>query len=318
MTAAIACSDSPCVDEVESDSSRTALIVEDSQDDRRMVSRLVERMTDLHAIGAANGKEALTLVEHDPPTIVLTGVRLPGMEGLELVKSLKASHPSIPVVLMTADGSEDAAAAAMRGGAANFVPKRHICQELPQVLSQVLTAARTDRRRYELMSSTTRLNCEYELPSDPTLVPVLVWYLQEHSERMGICDRNGRIRLGVALEEALVNGIYHGNLEVSSDLKQDGDDEFNRLAAQRRREEPYCQRRLHVHIQLDSEKGVFVIRDEGPGFDLSKVPDPTDPENLLLPSGRGLLLIRMFMDEVKYNDVGNQLTMTKLRPQAAE
>ena len=46
---------------------------------------------------------------------------------------------------MTADGSEEAAAEAMRGGAANFVPKRHIRQELPQVLGQVLTAARTDR-----------------------------------------------------------------------------------------------------------------------------------------------------------------------------
>ena len=124
--------------------------------------------------------------------------------------------------------------------------------------------------------------------------------------------------MGVALEEALLNGIYHGNLEVSSDLKQDDDDAFNRLAARRRREEPYCQRRLHVHVRLDSETAVFVIRDEGPGFDLSKVPDPTDPENLLLPSGRGLLLIRMFMDDVKYNDAGNELTMIKKRPQPTE
>jgi CheY-like chemotaxis protein len=315
MTAAVVCPENNFVDEVEPESPRSALIVDEAADDRCQVSRLVERMTDLLTSSASNTAEALKLIENEAPAIVLTGVRVPGMEGLELVTTLKARHPSIPVIILTAGGSEEAAAEAMRGGAASFIPKRCIREELPQVLAQVLAAARTDRRRYELMSSTTRLNCEYELASDPTLVPVLVGYLQEHCERMGLCDRNGRIRLGVALEEALLNGVYHGNLEVSSSLKQDGDDVFNRLAAQRRRQEPYCRRRLHVHVRLDAEQAVFVIRDEGPGFDLSTVPDPTDPENLLRPSGRGLLLIRMFMDDIKYNDAGNELTMTKWRPQ---
>jgi CheY-like chemotaxis protein len=302
----------------ESDVPRTALIVDESAADRRLASTLVGRVTDLNVQCASDSKEALDLIENEPPTVVLTGLRLPGMETLRLVESLRKRHPGIPVILMTSTGSEDEAAAAMRAGAASYFPKQYLRQELPQVLSQVLTAARTDRRRYELMSSTTRLDCEYELESDPTLVPTLVWYLQEHAERMGLCDHNGRIRLGVALEEALLNGVYHGNLEVASDLKQESDEAFNQLAAKRRREEPYCHRRLHVHVQLDSQRAVFVIRDEGPGFDVSKVPDPTDPENLLLPSGRGLLLIRMFMDEVTYNTVGNQLTMIRNRPAPSE
>jgi len=315
MTAAAVCAEANFVDEVEPESPRTALIVDESADDRCQISRLVERITDLLAASSSNNAEALKLIENEAPAIVLTGVHMPGTEGLELVKTLKERYPSIPVIILTADGSEEVAAEAMRGGAASFIPKRCIREELPQVLAQVLAAARTDRRRYELMCSTTRLNCEYEFVSDPTLVPVLVGYLQEHCERMGVCDRNGRIRLGVALEEALLNGVYHGNLEVSSSLKQDGYDAFNRLAAQRRRQEPYCHRRLHVHVKLDSEQAVFVIRDEGPGFDLSTVPDPTDPENLLSPSGRGLLLIRMFMDDIKYNGAGNELTMIKRRPQ---
>jgi anti-sigma regulatory factor (Ser/Thr protein kinase) len=54
-----------------------------------------------------------------------------------------------------------------------------------------------------------------------------------------------------------------------------------------------------------------VIRDEGKGFDMAKIPDPTDPENLVLPYGRGVMLINCFMDEVRYNDVGNEVTMIK-------
>ena len=54
---------------------------------------------------------------------------------------------------------------------------------------------------------------------------------------------------------------------------------------------------------------MFVIRDEGPGFDVSKLPDPTDPANLEKRSGRGLLLMRAFMAEVKHNARGNELTL---------
>ena len=57
-----------------------------------------------------------------------------------------------------------------------------------------------------------------------------------------------------------------------------------------------------------------MVRDEGDGFDISSVPDPTDPENLLRASGRGLYLIGTLMDEVIHNDVGNKMTMIKLLP----
>src|SRR5205809_465794 len=130
---------------------------------------------------------------------------------------------------------------------------------------------------------------------------------------MGLCDNNSRIRAGVALEEALINGMHHGNLELSSSLKEGSKDEYVRAARERRMQSPYRERRLHVDLKLTPQEAVFVIRDEGPGFDVSQVPDPTDPENLLRPSGRGLLLIRMFMDEVAHNAAGNQITMVRRR-----
>ena len=55
---------------------------------------------------------------------------------------------------------------------------------------------------------------------------------------------------------------------------------------------------------------MFVIRDEGPGFDASSLPDPTDPANLEKRSGRGLLLIRAFMSDVRHNDRGNEVMLT--------
>jgi anti-sigma regulatory factor (Ser/Thr protein kinase) len=57
----------------------------------------------------------------------------------------------------------------------------------------------------------------------------------------------------------------------------------------------------------------FVVQDEGPGFDPSTLPDPTLPSNVGQTNGRGLFLIRTFMDEVTFNETGNVVTMIKHR-----
>ena len=58
----------------------------------------------------------------------------------------------------------------------------------------------------------------------------------------------------------------------------------------------------------------FVIADEGRGFDVGAVPDPTAPENLARPSGRGIFLMKTFLDDVRYNEAGNEVTLLKRRP----
>jgi len=70
---------------------------------------------------------------------------------------------------------------------------------------------------------------------------------------------------------------------------------------------------LQPSASLSSDAATFTVRDEGPGFDVAELPDPTDPENMLKPGGRGVMLIRTFMDETSYNEIGNEITMTKHR-----
>ena len=64
---------------------------------------------------------------------------------------------------------------------------------------------------------------------------------------------------------------------------------------------------------MSREEATFVIRDEGDGFDASKVPDPGDPDVMEREGGRGLLLVQTFMDDVTFNQAGNQVTMVKRR-----
>ncbi len=106
-------------------------------------------------------------------------------------------------------------------------------------------------------------------------------------ERHGFSPRDV-FGVRLALEEALVNAIKHGN-------RMDPD----------------------KSVQIDwalSDAGVrVVIEDEGEGFDVTDVPDPTDDENLDKPGGRGIMLMRSFMSLVEYNESGNRLTLEKLK-----
>ena len=96
-------------------------------------------------------------------------------------------------------------------------------------------------------------------------------------------------RVGIALREAIVNAMHHGNLEAGSELRQRDDADYQALIERRRSEAPYRERRTQVTVTLDRDKAVYVVRDEGRGFDPSKLPDPVDPANMDKLSGRGLL-----------------------------
>src|SRR5262249_47624692 len=159
----------------------------------------------------------------------------------------------------TANGSEEIAAQALRVGAASYVPKRLLDKELAHTVEQILHAATADRRRQRVLECVTEMDCRIVLDNDPALVPPLVVHFQEQLLRMGLCDENSKIRVGVALEESLLNAIYHGNLEVSSDLRQDGNDTFDKVAAQRRTQKPYAPRRVHVRVELRAEQARFVV-----------------------------------------------------------
>lgn len=296
----------------------TVLVVDDSAVDRRLAGGLLEKNADWTVAYAADGQEAIDRFESQVPDVVVTDLQMPNLNGLELVEAVRARNPLVPVILMTAHGSEDIAVQALQRGAASYVAKANLGRDLLETVENVLAIARADRRHDRLMECLTHSDTTFVLDNDPSLIPPLVDYLQEHIARVGLCDETGRIRLGIALEEALLNALYHGNLEVSSDYLREASSDLlepDRVdpIEERRNRAPYCDRRIHIHARIAPSEATFVIRDEGPGFDPSVFPQAGDPASLERETGRGLMLIRTFMDEVRYNDRGNEVTMTKRR-----
>jgi serine/threonine-protein kinase RsbW len=126
---------------------------------------------------------------------------------------------------------------------------------------------------------------EFELPTTISLMHSVLDYLMKRVEKVGVVHSENS-NLFIALDEAFVNAVKHGN-------------KFD------------ARKNVKITAEVSTKEARFTIEDEGEGFDVSAIPDPCDPENLFKTSGRGVLFIYNIMDEVKYNERGNRLTMIK-------
>ncbi|MCA9293796.1 MAG: ATP-binding protein [Phycisphaerales bacterium] len=132
--------------------------------------------------------------------------------------------------------------------------------------------------------SQPRAAAHVSVPNDPrALQAVKEEVLAAVSERAYPEAAAFAIRL--ALEEAVQNAYQHGNQSDPA-------------------------RTVGFEWRIAEKSMTVTIEDEGTGFTPGVVPDPTDPERLEIPSGRGLLLMRAYMTDVQYNDRGNRVTMT--------
>lgn len=289
------------------------LVVDDSPVDRARAGGLLKKRPELTPAFASNGREALESIAAQPPDLVLTDLQMPEIDGLALVETVRRRFPALPVILMTAHGSEEVAVQALRKGAASYVAKRNLAAELVDTVVSVLEIARADLSQRHVLACLTQTESRYELDNDIASIAPLIGQLEANLNRMELCDETGLIRVAVALREALVNAIYHGNLDLTSALLEANEARFAELAARRPREQPYAGRRVHLIARETRSEVTYVIRDDGEGFDPASLPDPTLPQNLERRTGRGLFLIRTFMDEVTHNQVANEITMVKRR-----
>ncbi|MEZ6094594.1 MAG: response regulator [Pirellulaceae bacterium] len=287
------------------------LVVDDTSVDRRLAGGLLEKSPELDIYYAENGRDALLMIGNYLPDLVVTDMQMPEMDGLELVNQIVERFPDLPVVLMTAHGSENVAAQALANGAASFVPKSELAGALLETVNQVLSIAASETRHRRLNASLKRTQFEFELENDPQLIPPLLDLLQQFLVNLEGYDHPTRVRMGVALEQALLNAMLRGNLELSRELvPATCGPEFSERKADTR----FSERRVQLTINIGQDEVEFTIRDDGPGFDLALVPSVGAAESFVDGTGRGLVLIRNFMDEVHFSDGGRTLRMTKARP----
>ena len=287
------------------------LIVEDSSDQALMMTGLLEE-AGFGCEVATDGRAALEALERSAPDIIVTDLVMPELDGLKVVEITTEKYPSVPVVLVTAYGSGEVAVRALKKGAASYVPKRRVVNVLVSTVEDVLSVAREAQEQVRLLDYLDESRYRFTLGNEQDVIGSLVSFLQNQLRaRYTCCSETLCMQTGVAVHEALRNAMHHGNLEVDSSLRQKSSRDYDAMVQKRLAEEAFASRAVMVTATFSAEEFRCTVLDEGKGFDPDEVPDPTDPENLMRVSGRGLYLISTFMDEVVHNDVGNEITMVK-------
>ena len=116
------------------------LVVDDSEFDHAFVKQMfrkTQRIRNWNAEFVSSGEEALDRLGEREFDLILTDLQMPKMNGMELLHRVHLLDIDIPVVIMTAQGSEDIAVDSLRGGAANYVAKKHIERDLPKIIEKL-------------------------------------------------------------------------------------------------------------------------------------------------------------------------------------
>lgn len=294
----------------------TILIVDDESMIRDLLVDMLSDSGDYRLLTAENGRDGLNICLHEEVDLVFTDLRMPIMEGMELLAELRKHKPEIAVVILTAFGRREDVINALRLGASNFLLKPLEVEMVRSIASKILRIRHKERLEQKIFEFMREEIQSYQIPSDMRFTLPLIDIITERIVKVGICDISELMNLRLALDEALVNAIIHGNLEIPSRAKGVTLDElmtFNRLVKERSQIMPYRERKVTIHSQLSRDFVKFQIQDEGAGFDWRSIPSDLEDVEILASHGRGLFLIRAFMTSVEFNNQGNCIIMIKQR-----
>jgi CheY-like chemotaxis protein len=287
------------------------LIVDDDELPRSALAAMLSSrgytVTDVES-----GEEALAAVAGNGYDLVITDVMMPGMNGVDLLKAIKEERPALPVIMISGKANMEVTIEALRAGAINFVRKPYDDTEIVGIIERsVLASIRA--RDVQMVMPYVQEHKKIVLPSRVAYIRGAVSYLTNGLDLLGLFGPATAQKIILALDEALSNAVEHGNLEVPSHSKADveGMESYRRLVASREADPRYGERTVTVESSIGRGELRVTVTDQGPGFEHADLPDPRDPANLFRTHGRGILLIKLSMDEVHFNEKGNSITMVK-------
>lgn len=293
------------------------LVVDDSQVDRVLVDGILKRGRDFVTQLAENGAQALEMIPRFGPDVIVTDLQMPEMDGLRLVTAVKVNFPNVPVVLVTAHGSEKLAVEALEQGASSYVPKSQLREKLLDVVRQVVDLARADQSYERLTQRMTFADFRFSLDYDPTVHQRLIELFQQISLNMGVCDIGGQIRVGMAIEESLKVMTLLGNLELTPEQCQNavmGKEDALEFIEQRKADPRFRDRRLDVSCSISPDEARFGVQHAGTPFSASILSEFSN-HSPALESGlhRSVVLMNAFMDHVTFQPNGVEVILVKHR-----
>lgn len=273
---------------------KSILVVDDDPDIHELLATLLGS-GEYHVESAQDGLAGLSRLEHSAYDLVLTDVRMPGLDGLELLHRIHELRPEAKVVVMTAASTPERIIRAMRDQAFGYLSKPFSARALNEVVQRAFSAP-VWQDDIEVLSArpawiALQLRCKIETADR------ILQFLREMGMDLPPAERE---HIGMAFRELLLNAIEHGG---QSDPRK----------------------KVYLAYVRTNRAIIYYLRDPGAGFSFSNlahaaVSNPPDApfehtevrDSLgLRPGGFGILLTRNVVDELIYNEKGNEVLLIK-------
>jgi len=303
-----------------SDTSSTILIVDDEEVIRFTLQKKLSRMG-YNVISLEKAEDVLYLLKNGDEEIdlIITDIKLRKMDGIELLSRVRGMDEPVPVLIVTGHGNVEDAIRALRYGASDFIRKPFDINDLASSVRSILRRKNEKKLVASFAQYMVYEQAEFNLPVDVSVINAISYKLTKDLAPSDFCNSATSENITLALRESISNAMFHGNLEISSEVREKGGIKlFNEMIEERIEDERYKSRKVNIKFEQTSEYVEYTIEDEGPGFNYKSLPDPRDPENFFKNSGRGLLIIRIHMDEVEWNNKGNKIRLRKYRVNRTE
>ena len=262
---------------------------------------------------ARDGEEALNILQKEEIDGIFCALTMPKLGGLELLKEVQSANSRRPLVILCPPNDSENALNALQLGACDYLLKAINPLELQRTLDRVVSLQEGFHFSAYAMDHLLQETRTLEIGNDFTGLNRIIAFMTQDLPSYGILNQEQLFRMNMLLKEAIENAIFHGNLELRSEMRRENPELFYKTAAQKRDIDPYKDRKLILQYDISRNSAKYVVRDEGKGFVHADLLDPADPDNLLRIEGRGLIMIMNFMDEVFWNDRGNEVTMVRYR-----
>lgn len=277
--------------------SRAILIVDDDPDVHRLLATVLSA-DHLHIDSAYDGLTGLARLQAMPYDLVLTDVRMPGLDGLALLRRIREVRPETKVMVMTAESTPANIITAIREQAFSYFKKPFSPDSVAEMVARALETP-IWQHDIEILSArpewvSLQLRCKLETADR------LLQFLREMETDLPAQDRED---IATAFRELLLNAIEHGGHSDPS-------------------------KKVYVACIRTGRTILYYIRDPGEGFSLDNLPHaaisnpPDSPfehagvrsQMGIRPGGFGILLSRNFVDELIYNEKGNEVLLIKHVP----
>ncbi|PJZ47144.1 ATP-binding response regulator [Leptospira brenneri] len=261
---------------------------------------------------ASDGLEALTISNQTIFDLIISDISLPKLNGIQFIQKLRADGNQTPFLVITGDSDIQIAIDVFRMGAVDFFLKPFRMEALR---SRIKKFENADVDLTLLFNSGEIIqfsdDCKIKLRPQIKKLNSYIAFIVKQILNSPLATHEDLISIKIVLYELLANAIEHGVAGVSYAEKQqclEANEDYFKLVDSRCAETK-CS--VFVEISMDDVGVTIVIRDEGNGFAVSKIPNPVVNPAANLVSGRGIFLAKMNIDSIVYNEKGNEVRFFK-------